>query len=52
MNAYGRTFHRESNWTGHEAILSRGGDVSTEFYPGSFRAIGSKYKVIGEKFLY
>ena len=26
-------------------ILSEGGNVSTEFYPGSFRAIGSKYKV-------
>ena len=28
-------------------ILSGGGDVSTEYYPGSFRAIGSKYKVSG-----
>ena len=26
-------------------ILSEGGNVSTEYYPGSFRAIGSKYKV-------
>ena len=28
-------------------ILSRGGDVSTEFYPGSFRAIGLKYRISG-----
>ena len=28
-------------------ILSGGGNVSTEYYPGSFRAIGSKYKVSG-----
>ena len=28
-------------------ILSAGGDVSTEYFPGSFRAIGSKYKVSG-----
>ena len=28
-------------------ILSGGGDVTTECYPGSFRAIGSKYKVSG-----
>ena len=28
-------------------ILSGGGDVSTEYYQGSFRAIGSKYKVSG-----
>lgn len=27
--------------------LSGGGDVSTEFYPGSFRAIGLKYKMSG-----
>ena len=26
-------------------ILSEGGNVSTSYYPGSFRAIGSKYKV-------
>ena len=29
------------------SILSGGGNVSTEYYPGSFRAIGSKYKVSG-----
>ena len=28
-------------------ILSGGGGVSTEYCPGSFRAIGSKYKVSG-----
>ena len=28
-------------------ILSEGGNVLTEYYPGSFRAIGSKYKVSG-----
>ena len=28
-------------------ILSGGGNVSTEYYPGSFRAIGLKYKVSG-----
>ena len=28
-------------------ILSGGGNVSTEYCPGSFRAIGSKYKVSG-----
>ena len=28
-------------------ILSEGGNVSTEYYPGSFRAVGSKYKVSG-----
>ena len=27
-------------------ILRGGGNVSTEHYPGSFRAIGSKYKVL------
>ena len=30
-----------------KSILSGGGNVSTEYYPGSFRAIGSKYKVSG-----
>lgn len=53
MNAYGRTFHRgKSIGTDMRSliiddILSGGGDVSTEFFPGSFRAIGSKYKVSG-----
>ena len=28
-------------------ILSGGGNVSTKYYPGSFGAIGSKYKVSG-----
>ena len=28
-------------------ILSEGGNVSTQYYPGSFRAIGSKFKVSG-----
>ena len=28
-------------------ILSGGGNVSAEYCPGSFRAIGSKYKVSG-----
>ena len=28
-------------------ILSEGVNVSTKYYPGSFRAIGSKYKVSG-----
>ena len=28
-------------------ILSGGYNVSTEYYPGSFRAIGSKYKISG-----
>ena len=28
-------------------ILSGGGNVSTEYYPGCFRAIGSKYNVSG-----
>ena len=53
MNAYGRTFHRGKS-IGKDMrsliiddILSGGGDVSTEYYPGSFRGIGSKYKVSG-----
>ena len=53
MNVYGRTFHRGKS-VGKDArsliidvILSGGGDVSTEFYPGSFRAIGVKYKMSG-----
>ena len=29
------------------SILSGGGNVSSEYYPGSFRAIGSKYKMSG-----
>ena len=51
MNAYGRTFHRGKSFEKDmrsltiDDILSGGGDVSTEYYPGSFRAIGSEYKV-------
>ena len=53
MNVHGRTFHRGKP-VGKDArsliiddILSGGGDVSTEFYSGSFRAIGVKYKMSG-----
>ena len=28
-------------------MVERRGDVSTEFYPGSFRGIGLKYKMSG-----
>jgi len=51
MNAHGRTFHRGKSIEKDmgsliiDDTLSGGGDVSTEYYPGSFRAIGSKYKV-------
>ena len=53
MNAYGRTFHRGKSIEKYtrsliiDDILSEGANVSTEYYPGSFRAIGSKYKVSG-----
>ena len=54
MNAYGRTFHRGKSFEKDmrsliiDDILSGGGDVSTEYNPGSFRAaIASKYKVSG-----
>ena len=52
-NAYGRTFHRGKSIEKYmrsliiDDILSGGENVSTEYYPGSFRAIGSKYKVSG-----
>ena len=52
-NAYGGTFHRGKSIEKYmrsliiDDILSGGGNVSTEYYPGSFRAIGSKYKVSG-----
>ena len=52
-NAYGRTFHRGKSIKKYmrsliiDDILSGGGNVSTEYYPGSFRAIGPKYKVSG-----
>jgi len=51
MNAYGRTFHRGKSIEKDmrsliiDDILSGVGGVSTEYYPGSFRAIGSRYKV-------
>ena len=47
-NAYGRTFHRGKSIEKYmrsliiDDILSGGENVSTEYYPGSFRAIGSK----------
>ena len=53
MNAYGGTFHRRKSiekYMGYliiDHILSGGRNVSTEYYPGRFRAIGSKYKVSG-----
>ena len=53
MNAYWRTFHRGKSIEKCmrsliiDDILSGGRNVSTEYYSGSFRAIGSKYKVIG-----
>ena len=53
FDADGRTFLRGKS-VGKDTrsliiddILSGGGDVSTEFYSGSFRAIGSKYKASG-----
>ena len=52
-NAYGRTFHRGKSIEKDmrsliiDDILSGGGNVSTEYYPGCFRAIGSKYKASG-----
>jgi len=53
MNAYGSIFHpgksigKDMRSLIIDDILSRGGDVSTEYYPGSFKAIGSKCKVSG-----
>ena len=44
----GRTFHRGKSVEKYmrsliiDDILSGGGNVSTEYFPGSFRAIGSK----------
>ena len=52
MNAYS-TFHRGKSIEKYKRtliiddILSGGANVSTEYCPGSFRAIGSKYKVSG-----
>ena len=50
MNVYGGTIQLEKKtWKGQEAIdiVSGDGDVSTEFYPGSFTAIGLHYKING-----
>ena len=53
VNAYGRTFQRGKSIGTYmrsliiDDILSGGGNVSTEYYPGSFRARGLKYKVSG-----
>ena len=57
MNAYGRTLHHGKSIEKDmrsliiDDILSGGGGVSTEYYPGSFRAIGSKYRVRMEDLL-
>ena len=51
MNPYGGTLHCGKSIEKYlrpliiNDILSGGGNVSTEYYPGGFRAIGSKYKV-------
>ena len=48
MNVYGRTFHRGKSIEKHmrsliiDDILSEGRNVSTEYYPGNFRAIRIK----------
>ena len=53
MNANGRTFHRGKSAAKDmrsliiDDILSGGGDVSAWYYTGSFKALGSKYKVSG-----
>ena len=53
MNPYGGTLHCGKSVEKYlrsliiDDILSGGGNVSTEYYPGNFRAIGSKYKVSG-----
>jgi len=53
MNAYGRIFQpgksvgKDMRSLIIDDILSGGGGASTEYYPGSFRAIGSKCKVSG-----
>ena len=53
MNAYGGTFDRGKSIEKYmgsmniDDILSGGGNVSAEYYPGSFKAIGLKYKVSG-----
>ena len=51
MKATGRTFHPGKLIEKYmklliiDGILSGGGNFSTEYCPGSFRAMGSKYKV-------
>ena len=53
MNPYGENLHCGKSIEKYmrsliiDDILSGGRNVSTEYYPGSFRAIGSKYKVSG-----
>ena len=53
MIVYGRTFYRGKSIEKDmrsliiDDILNGGGDVPTEYYPGSFRAIGSKCKESG-----
>ena len=53
MNPYGGTLHCGKSFEKYlrsliiDDILSGGGNVSTEYYPGSFRAMGSKYKISG-----
>ena len=48
FDAHGRIFLRRKSFGKDTRSLiinlSGGGDVSTEFHPGSLRAIGSKYK--------
>ena len=51
--SYGRTLHRGKKLKKYmrsliiNDSLNGGGNVSTEYYPVSYRAIGSKYKVSG-----
>ena len=53
MNEYGRTFHRVKSIEKYmksliiDDILTGGGNLSTEYYLGTFRATGSNYKVSG-----
>ena len=52
MNPHGGTLHFGQSTEKYltsliiDDILRGGGNVLTEYYPGSFRAIGSKYKVL------
>ena len=58
MNAYGGTFHHGKSIEKYmrsliiDDILSGGWNVSTEYYPGSFRAIGSKVIKVQSKRCY